>query len=77
LLVHVSGIQFQNFKKFVDFNKICNIYLCLSIFIGWFVGLEARQLLRLFAPVYNWGEIYSCDVYIKNNKKIKTKGNAV
>jgi hypothetical protein len=44
---------------------------------GWFVGLEARQLLRLFAPIYNWEEIYSCDVHIKNNKKIKTKGNAV
>jgi hypothetical protein len=48
-----------------------------TLLVGWFVGLEARQLLRLFAPIYNWGEIYSCDVYIKNNKKIKTKGKAV
>jgi hypothetical protein len=45
--------------------------------VDWFVGLEARQLIRLFAPIYNWGEIYSCDVYIKNNKKLKTKGKAV
>jgi hypothetical protein len=46
------------------------------VLVGWFVGLEARQLLRLFAPIYNWGEIYSCSVCIKNNKKI-TKGKAV
>jgi hypothetical protein len=29
-----------------------------------FVGLEARQLLMLFAPIYNWRGIKSWSVYI-------------
>jgi hypothetical protein len=27
------------------------------VWVGWLVGLEARQLLRLFAPVYRTGSV--------------------
>jgi hypothetical protein len=37
---------------------------------GWFVGLEERQLPRLFAPIYNWREIYSRSVYIKTQARL-------
>jgi hypothetical protein len=28
-----------------------------GLLVGWLVGLEARQLLRLFAPVYHTGSV--------------------
>jgi hypothetical protein len=35
-----------------------------------FMDLEARQLLRLFAPIYNWKEIKSWSVYITSKQNV-------